>query len=163
MKTFEEKFTAWLDGALDGEELRSFEREHPALQHEKTEFVKLQRLLRHAGYRPQLPNPDFFNTQIMAGIRRRSAAKCSTRTPSWFGLPRMAWGGLGVLGVGFALFFALIPRNDYSDPRAKYVAEVLKTKNADPKVKETVDNEKDMTAIKLEGMDKLPPGRNPHH
>ena len=162
MKTFEEKLTAWLDGVLDGDELRSFEREHSELQQEKAEFVKLQRLLRHAGYRPQLPNPDFFNSHIMAEIRR-SAAKTRTRTRSWFGLPRLAWGGLGVLSIGFALFFALIPRNDYSDPRAKYVAEVLKTKTADPKVKETVDNEKDMTVIKLEGLDKLPPGRDPHH
>ena len=163
MKTFEEKLTAWLDGVLDGDELRSFEREHPELQQEKAEFVKLQRLLRHAGYRPQLPNPDFFNSQIMAGIRQRDGAESRTKTLSWFGLPRMAWGGLGVLSVGFALFFALIPRNDYSDPRAKYVAEVLKTKTADPKVKETVDNEKNMTAIKLESLEKLPPGRDPHH
>jgi hypothetical protein len=163
MKTFEEKFTAWLDGALDGEELRSFEREHPALQQEKAEFVKLQRLLKDAGHRPQLPNPDFFNSQIMAGIKQGSAAKTRAKTRSWFGLPRLAWGGLGVLGIGFALFFALIPRNDYSDPRAKYVAEVLKTKTADPKGKATVDNEKDMTVIRLEGLDKLPPGRDSHH
>jgi hypothetical protein len=35
------------------------------------------------------------------------------------------------------------------------VAEVLKTKTAN-KVKATVDNQKDITIIKLEGLDKLP-------
>jgi len=163
MKTFEERFTAWLDGALDGEELRSFEREHPSLAHEKSDFLKLQSLLRCSDHRPQLANPDFFNSQIMAEIARGRAAKKKRGTRSWLGLPRLAWGGLGVLSVGFALFFTFIPRNDYSDPRAKYVAEVLKTKTADPKIKATVDNQKDMTIIKLEGLDKLPPGQDLHH
>jgi hypothetical protein len=40
------------------------------------------------------------------------------------------------------------------------VAEVLKTRTADPKVKATVDNKKDMTIIKLEGLDKLPPDKD---
>ena len=45
MKTFEEKFTAWLDGALSGEELRSFENEHPSILHEKADFLKLKSLI----------------------------------------------------------------------------------------------------------------------
>ena len=163
MKTFEERFTAWLDGALDGEELQSFEREHASLAHEKSDFLKLRSLLRCSDHRPQLANSDFFNSQIMAEIAREKAAKTKPRTPLWLGLPRLAWGGLGILSVGFALFFAVIPRSDFSDPRAKYVAEVLKTKTAEPKIKATVDNQKDMTIIKLEGLDKLPPGKDLHH
>jgi hypothetical protein len=58
--------------------------------------------------------------------------------------------------VGFALFFSMIPRGNLADPGSGYVAEVLKTRTADPKVKATVDNKKDMTIIKLEGLDKLP-------
>jgi hypothetical protein len=170
MKTFEERFTAWLDGALDGEDLQSFEREHASLAHEKSDFLKLRSLLRCSDHRAQLANPDFFNSQIMAEIAREKveiarekAAKTKPGTPLWLGLPRLAWGGLGLLSVGFALFFAVIPRSDYSDPRAKYVAEVLKTKTAEPKIKATVDNQKDMTIIKLEGLDKLPPGKDLHH
>ena len=67
------------------------------------------------------------------------------------------------MSVGVALFFTIIPRGDFSDPRAKYVAEVLKAKTADPKVKATVENQTDMTKIKLGGLDKLPPGRDPRH
>ncbi len=163
MKTFEERFTAWLDDALDGEELQSFEREHPSLSQEKGDFLKLQGLLRNSDHRPQLANPDFFNARIMAEVERERSAKYKPDARLWFGLPRLAWGGLSVLTAGFALFFAFIPRNDYSDPRAKYVAEVLKTKTPDPKIKATVDNQKDMTIIKLEGLDKLPPGQDLHH
>jgi hypothetical protein len=64
------------------------------------------------------------------------------------------------LSVGFALFFMMIPRGDLSDPRAKYVAEVLKTRTSNPKIKATVENQKEMTIIKLEGLDKLPPGQD---
>jgi hypothetical protein len=163
MKTFEERFTAWLDDALDGEELQSFEREYASLAHEKSDFLKLQSLLRCPDQRPQLANPDFFNSQIMAEIARETAAKKKPSTQLWLGLPRLAWGGLGILVVGFALFVAFIPRNDYSDPHAKYVAEVLKTRTADPKIKATVDSQKDMTIIKLEGLDKVPPGQDLNH
>jgi hypothetical protein len=163
MKTFEERFTAWLDGALDGEELKSFEREHTSLSQDKGDFLKLQSLLRNSDHRPQLANPDFFNSEIMAEIERQRAAKNRPGGRLWFGLPRLAWAGLGILSAGFALFFAFIPRNDYSDPRANYVAEVLKTKTADPKIKATVDNQKDMTGIKLERLDKSPPRQDLHH
>jgi hypothetical protein len=163
MKTFEERFTAWLDGELEGEELKSFEREYTSSSQDKDDFLKLQSLLRNSEHRPQLSNPDFFNSEIMAEIGRERATKNRPGGRLWFGLPRLAWGGLVVLSAGFALFFAFIPRNDSSDPGAKYVAEILKTKTADPKIKATVDNQKDMTVIKLEGLDKSPPPQHLHH
>jgi hypothetical protein len=156
MKTFEEKFTAWLDGTLSGEELRSFEQEHPAMQREQVQFLKLKKLLRDNLGGRELPNPDFFNSQIMSQIDREKAKSGGRSSRTLFGLPRLAWGGIFALGVGFALFFTMIPRGNLADPRSGYVAEVLKTKTPD-KVKATVDNQKDMTIIKLEGLDKLPP------
>jgi hypothetical protein len=161
MKTFEEKYTAWLDGLLGGEELRSFENEHPSILLEKIEFLKLKSLLRESMPCRKLANPDFFNAQIMEQITQETSV---TRTPSrrpLLGLSRLVWGGIFALTVGFALFFTMIPRGDFSDPRTKYVAEVLKTKT-DPKVKATVENRKDMTIIKLEGLDKVPPGQDLH-
>ena len=72
MKTFEEKFNAWLDGLLSGEELKSFENEHPSLHQDKAEFLKLKDLLRdNLGCR-KLGNPDFFNSQIMAQVERET-------------------------------------------------------------------------------------------
>jgi hypothetical protein len=162
MKTFEEKYTAWIDGVLEGEELRSFEHEYPLLIQHKVEYLKLRSLLRNEDYRPELANPDFFTSQIMFEVSGRTAVRPGLKSSLWFGLPRLAWGGVGVLSFGLALFLVLIPRNNTSDPRANYVAEVLNTKTADPKVKATVENQKDMTIIKLEGLERLPPQQDLH-
>ena len=159
MKTFEENFTAWLDGELSPEEAQSFLQEHPSLQKEKADFLKFKRLLRQSFESRVLENPDFFNAQIMAQITPHSAP-CRSLQRGWLGLPRIAWGGLCALGVGFAMFVVLIPHGDLSDPRSGYVADVLKTKTHDPSVKATVDNQKDMTIIKLEGLQKLPPDKD---
>jgi hypothetical protein len=161
MKTFEENFTAWVDGMLSGEELRSFENEHPSMEQEKAEFLKLKSLLRENLRPRKLENSEFFSSQIMERIRQETPAASRPSRRPLLGLPRLAWGGICALAVGFALFFTMIPRGDYSDPRAKYVAEVLKAKTADPKVKATVENQKDMT--KFEGLDKLPPGQHLAH
>jgi hypothetical protein len=149
MKTFEEKFTAWLDGALEGEELQNFENHHPSIQQEKADFLKLKSVLRQSLHRPNLKNPDFFNARIMEQIRQKPYPSSRSSRQSLLGLPRLAWGGIFALSVGFVLFSTIIPRGDLSDPRTKYVAEVLKTKTKDPKVKATVENQKDLTILKL--------------
>ena len=163
MKTFEEKLTAWFDGLLAGEDLRSFENEHPTIQREKAEFLKLKNLLKENLPRRELANPEFFNSQIMEQIRRETGARDRSSPQRLLGLPRIAWGGLCALGLGFVLFFTMIPREDFADPRAKYVAEVLNTKAANPKVKATVETQKNLTIIKLDGLDKLPPGQELRH
>ncbi|MBV8378918.1 MAG: hypothetical protein JO279_18150 [Verrucomicrobia bacterium] len=162
MKTFEQKFTAWLDGKLGGDELRSFESKHPSIHQEKAEYLKLKGLLSEGLHRRELENPEFFNSQIMERIRRDAGGPTQASCRMLFGLPRLVWGGILALSVGFAFFITIIPRSDFSDPRAKYVAEVLKTTTADPKVKDTVENRKETTVIKLKGLDKLPP-QDLHH
>jgi hypothetical protein len=157
MKTFEEKFTAWLDGNLRGEELSSFE--NASMRSEKEEFHKLRNLLKESLTDRELEHADFFNEQIMAQIERETA-DFSRRPKAWFGIPRFAWGGVFALVTGFALFFAMIPRSGVPDPRSEYVAEVLKAKTADPNIKATVDNQKDITIIKLENLDKAPPEKS---
>ncbi len=159
MKTFEEKLTAWLDGMLGGEELRSFENEHPSIQKEKADFLKLKSLLKENLPRRELPNPEFFSSQIIEQIRREAGTQGLSAPRRLFGLPRIAWGGFCALSLGFVLFFTMIPRGDFSDPRAKYVAEVLHNRIADPKIKATVETQKNMTIIKVDGLDKLPSGQ----
>jgi hypothetical protein len=160
MKTFEEKFTAWLDGNLRGEDLGSFEND--SMRNEKEEFHKLKLLLREGLKGCEMDHPDFFNSQVMAQIQREEANGWR-RVKGWFGLPRFAWGGVFALVLGLALFFAMIPRNQMRDPRSDYVAEVLKAKTADPNIKATVDNQKDITIIKLENLDKAPPDKVKKH
>jgi hypothetical protein len=160
MKTFEEKFNACLDGLLSGEELKSVENEHPSIRQDKAEYLKLRSLLKdNLGCR-ELRNPDFFNSQIMAQVGREAGRGGPNSRRILLGLPRMAWAGLFALCVGFALFFSIIPRGNLGDPGSGYVAEVLRAKTVDRKVKATVDNKKDMTINRLEGLDKIPPEKD---
>lgn len=160
MKTFEEKYTAWLDGALESEEANAFESEHALIIHEKGDFLKLKFLLREDFQGKSLDDPDFFNSQIMVQIERETTKPIPSVSRSWFSLSHLAWGGVFALTIGFVLFFTMIPHGDLSNPRSGYVAEVLKTKTADPKIRATVDSQKDMTIIKLEGLDKVPTNKD---
>ena len=154
MKTFEEKFTAWLDGALAKEEAVTFEKENPSLYKERNDLLKLRSLLKEHLGRAELSHPDFFNAQIMAQVEREASRRRVGR--SWLGLPRLAWGGIASLAAGLALFVVLIPQGDLSNPRTGYVAEALKAKTPNPKETTAANSQKDMTIIKLEGLHNLP-------
>ena len=154
MKTFEQKFTAWLDGALSAEESLAFEKEHPSVLKDGSDLLKLKSFMKENLVPAELSHPEFFNAQIIARIEHETRRRRLGR--SWFSLPRLVWGGIASLATGVALFAVLIPHGDLSNPRSGYVAEVLKAKTADPKVKATVDSQKDMTIIKLEGLQNLP-------
>jgi hypothetical protein len=156
MKTFEEKYTVWLDGGLDKEDAARFESEHELNPRDKIDHLKLKTLLHEDFQGISLDNPDFFNSQIMAIVDRETIPPKPFINRFLFGLPRIAWSGTFALVTGIVLFYTLIPRGDLSNPRSAYVAEVLKTRTADPKVHATVDSQKDMTIIRLEGLDKVP-------
>ncbi len=160
MRTFEERYTAWVDGALADAEREAFEREYPTLVAERAEVDKLQHLLRSHLQAPPLSNPDFFNSQLMQVVEREAASKAvpvAVRRRVWFGFPRLVWAGLGSAVAAVALVFALVPRPH--DKGADYVAEVLKAQTNAPGVKATVDAKKDVTIIKLDGLEKLPPDK----
>ncbi len=159
MKSFEEKYTAWVDDRLNTEERTAFEREHdPA---EKDEMRKLRAFLKE-NLSPPLSHPDFFNDQIRQKIEQEKVRRAS-RSRRWLGVPRLAWSGLLTLAGGAVLFLTMIPHGNLSDPRSGYVAEVLKTKTGKSAVTATVENRKGMTIIKLNGLDKLPPEKDPSH
>src|ERR1700745_2060581 len=73
MKTFEEKWTAWVDDELTGDELASFEAPLPhkgAAEAEKRAAQKLGALLqRELALRP-MQNADFFSHQLRERMER---------------------------------------------------------------------------------------------
>jgi anti-sigma factor RsiW len=161
MRTFEERYTAWIDGALPEEEKAAFEQEYPDLAGEREQGAALRRLIREQLSSPKLPNPDFFNSQLLAQIEREQAGieKRKARRV-WFGLPRLAWAGIGSALAAIALMLALVPQERNQDEQNDYVAEVLKTQTSQPGVKATVDAKKDVTIIKLDGLETLPPDKD---
>jgi hypothetical protein len=161
MRTFEERYTAWIDGALPEEEKAAFEQEHPDLIGEREQGAALRKLLRAQMAAPKLPNPDFFNSQLLTQIEREQAGieKRKARR-AWFGLPRLAWAGIGSAVAAIALMLALVPQERNKDEQNDYVAEVLKTQTSQPGVKATVDAKKDVTIIKLDGLETVPPDKD---
>jgi hypothetical protein len=115
MKTFEEKWTAWLDDQLSGRELLEFEASLPdkaAAQAEKAEARKLGELLKRELSTHPLKNEDFFSHQLREQIvresdeeNRKSGARRSS-TSSWWTIPRLLLAGTGSLSV--FLFFTVL-------------------------------------------------------
>ena len=60
MTAFEEKFVAWLDGALSKDEALAFEKEHPSILDEGKDLLKLRNVLKDNLERAELSHPDFF-------------------------------------------------------------------------------------------------------
>ena len=164
MKTFEERYTAWVDGLLSADEKTLFEREYPDLVGERDEIGKLRMLLNERGRAPELQNADFFNSQLLTQIeseaQKRAPAAAVSRNPRrWLGLPRLVWAGLGsALAAACLLFLSFLP-HQRSAKDQDYVAEVLKAQSNAPGVKATVDAKKDVTIIKLDGLEKVPPDK----
>ena len=151
MKTFEQLYTAWVDGALTKEEATAFEKQHPELLKERDDMSKLKKLLQANLVPAELAHSEFFTSQLMEQI-----VPAERSLPSWFRVPRLAWGGIGSFAAALLLFLLFIPHNNFSVPPTEYVAEVLKTTTTDPKISATVDSEKGITLIKLDGVDNVP-------
>src|SRR5436305_15234721 len=107
MKTFEEKWTAWLDDQLSGRELSEFEASLPdkaAAQAEKAEAKKLGELLKRELSAHPLKNEEFFSHQLWekivqeSGGQRRGRARRSP-TSRWWTIPRRPWAGTASVGV----------------------------------------------------------------
>src|SRR5437870_12929677 len=100
MKTFEEKWTAWLDGQLAGKELIDFEASLPdkaAAEAEKLEARKLGALLKKELGAHVLSNEEFFSHQLRERIARETALQGRSRsrgtTSTWWSVRRLGWSG----------------------------------------------------------------------
>src|ERR1700757_3656240 len=119
MKTFEEKWTAWLDDQLSGSELSEFEASLPdkaAAQAEKAEAKKLGELLKRELSARPLTNEEFFSHQLRERIaqerdeQRRESVRRSP-TSHWWTIPRLLWAGAASLAV-FLVCTVLVVRQE---------------------------------------------------
>ncbi len=116
MKTFEERYTAWIDGQLEGGALAAFEQElarraeagDAAAELDKADALQLRALLKEHLQAPALTNAEFFNHQmrerIDAEIDRAAARREAAARPAWR-LPAFAWPFLRLAGAGAACLF----------------------------------------------------------
>src|SRR6478609_3873588 len=126
MKTFEERYTAWVDGGLTGEELQQFESEltqHPEAQEDRESAQQLGKLLREFGGAPPLSNPDFFNHQLLASIeadRVPTARESRTRSVWAFG----RWGWVGAAACA-AVMAVTLSQTLFSTKTRPYMAQIV--------------------------------------
>jgi anti-sigma factor RsiW len=129
MKTFEEKWTAWLDGQLAGRELAEFEASLPdkaAAEAEKADARKLGVFLKRELGAPALTNEEFFSHQLRERIRESSApsAQREAKAYTWWTIPRLLWTGTASLAV-FLVFTIFVIRDKNPAEESQYLTQIL--------------------------------------
>jgi hypothetical protein len=165
MKTFEEKWTAWLDDQLGGQELVEFEASlSDEAKAEKQEARKLGALLKQHLGAVALSNEEFFSHQIRERIRRETEARdrpvLGTSTWTWWSIRRLGLAGVSALAI-FAIFAVAVLRDKTPRPRSEYLTQILNARvdpavspNATISMFETKDNR--VTVLWVEGLQSLP-------
>jgi anti-sigma factor RsiW len=140
MKTFEEKWTAWLDDQLSERELSEFEASLPdkaAAQAEKAEAKKLSQLLKRELSTHPLKNEEFFSHQLRERIVQESGEQHPERSrggsaSSWWTIPRLLWAGTASLAV-FLICTVLLMHQERPAEESQYLTQILKAR-VDPVV-----------------------------
>jgi hypothetical protein len=165
MKTFEEKWTAWLDGQLSGSELAEFESSLPdlaAAQAEKRDAQKLGAFLKKELGAQALSNEEFFNHQLRERIARetKDLSRGGTRT-TWWTIPRLVWSGATALALFLVCALATM-RQHQPGERSEYLTQILNSR-VDPAVNPNATvsifeskSENKVTVLWTEGLQSLP-------
>jgi anti-sigma factor RsiW len=140
MKTFEEKWTAWLDDQLSGRELSEFEASLPdkaAAQAEKAETKKLGELLKRELSAQPLKKEEFFSHQLRERIVQESGEQSRDGgrrhpTSSWWTIPRLLWAGTASLAV-FLICTVLVMHQERPAEESQYLTQILNAR-VDPVV-----------------------------
>ena len=140
MKTFEEKWTAWLDDQLSGHELLEFEASLPdkaVAQAEKAEAKKLGALLKRELSAYPLKNEEFFNHQLRGRIAQEGDEQYRERArrgaaSGWWTIPRLLWTGTASLAV-FLICAVLVMRQQRPPEESQYLTQILNAR-VDPVV-----------------------------
>ena len=167
MKTFEEKWTAWIDGQLEGKELVEFEASLPdraAAEAEKRDALKLHALLKEQLVAQPMTNEEFFHHQLRERISRENdAAETNTHTgarASWWSIPRLAWAGAASLAI-FAVCTFFVMRSETTPDQSQYLSQILNAR-VNPAVSPNAtismfeSKEDKVTVVWVEGLQSLP-------
>ena len=165
MKTFEEKWTAWLDGQLSGRELAEFEAslpDKPAAEAEKADARRLGVFLKRELGAPALTNEEFFSHQLRGRIRQSSApsAQREAKASMWWTIPRLLWTGTASLAV-FLVFTIFVIRDKNPAEESQYLTQILNAR-VDPVVSPNATvsmfevKQDRVTVLWTEGLQSLP-------
>ncbi|HEY2801551.1 MAG TPA: hypothetical protein VGI85_13215 [Chthoniobacterales bacterium] len=139
MKTFEEKWTAWVDEELSESERAAFEAslDDPQAAHaEKNEARKLGAFLRERLPSRAMGNEEFFHYQLRERIARETADPSGRTTPrlreTWWSIRRLFWLGATSLAA-FAICTFFVMREKPVPEQSQYLTQILNAR-VDPSV-----------------------------
>lgn len=166
MKTFEEKWTAWIDGELAGDELAEFEASLPdraVAEAEKRDAQKLGLFLKEHLPCRAMGNEEFFSHQLREQIARESAVPAHPGAGggrAWWPIRRLAWVGATALAIFGAIAF-FISREQPQTDQSQYLSQILNAR-VDPVVSPNAtitmfeSKEDRVTVLWVEGLQSLP-------
>jgi hypothetical protein len=166
MKTFEERWTAWLDGQLNAGELSEFEASLPdkaAAEAEKADARKLGALLKRELGVSALTNEEFFSHQLREKIMRENdlpSAQREVKASTWWTIPRLLWTGTASLAV-FLIFTIFVIRDKSPAEESRYLTQILNAR-VDPVVSPNASvsmfevKQDRVTVLWTEGLQSLP-------
>src|SRR5256885_5229874 len=163
MKTFEEKWTAWLDGQLSGKELTEFEASLPdlaAAEAEKRDALRLGAFLKEQLAAQALSNEEFFNHQVREQITRDTPDRSRSRS-TWWTVPRLVWCGATALALFVLTTFVFLSQEQPGE-QSDYLTQILNSR-VDPAVNPNATisifeskNDNKVTVLWTEGLQSLP-------
>ena len=166
MKTFEEKWTAWLDDELTGDELAEFEASLPnkaAAEAEKRDAHKLGAFLKEQLTGRAMGNEEFFSHQLRERIERderESAPDEPAGKPAWWPIGRLVWAGVTALAI-FCICAVFVLREKNPGDQSQYLTQILNARvdpvvspNATISMFEAKDDK--VTVLWVEGLQSLP-------
>ena len=165
MKTFEEKWTAWLDGKLSGRELSEFEASLPdkaTAEAEKADARKLGVLLRRELGVSALTNEEFFSHQLRERIGESNgpSGERDAKPSTWWTIPRLLWTGTASLAV-FLVLTVFVVRDKNPAEESQYLTQILNAR-VDPVISPNATvsmfevKQDRVTVLWTEGLQSLP-------
>ena len=166
MKTFEEKWTAWVDGQLSGRELSEFEAslsDKAAAEAEKAGALKLGGLLKQELSARTLTNEEFFSHQLRENIGRlceAGARGAREARSTWWTIPRLLFTGAASLAV-FLVFTVVVMHEKSPAEESQYLTQILNAR-VDPGVSPNATvsifevKQDRVTVLWTEGLQSLP-------
>ncbi|MGI8957872.1 MAG: hypothetical protein ACR2II_13305 [Chthoniobacterales bacterium] len=166
MKTFEEKWTAWVDNELSDAERAEFEaslEDRAAAELEKNQALKLGALLKEQLQPRAMGNEEFFHHQLrerMAAEIKQPAAGPAGIKESWWTIRRLLWTGATSLAA-FAICTFSVLRQQPAPDQSQYLTQILNAR-VDPSVNPNATisifqtKEDRVTVLWVDGLKSLP-------
>ncbi len=165
MKTFEEKWTAWVDDQLTGRELSEFLAslsDRAAAEAEKQNTKQVGFLLREQAM--ALSNADFFSHQLRERLDRENVpvrSEVDAIQTGWWTIRRLLWGGITSLAV-FAICTVLVFHDRTPSSQSQYLTQILEYRvdpTVSPNATISMFEKKDdhVTVLWVDGLQSLPP------